>query len=251
MKKAIYIIILATYLFSIHISAGAENINKKPVQTKIEKGYQSIQETTFREIFIDHICKKLGKEKSDIIVSRFKVLGNKHVPEGKIYFKNFLKDERRLTGYVRLISVVNVNGVARNTVRISAWVDLFESVVCTCRDLKKGDIIKEEDLYLSRRNISRLSKNILNDISDIIGKRVKNTIKEGMCFKEWMLERPPILNKGDIVMILAETSTLRVTAQGKVLEKAYPGELVRVKNAMSEKEIYARVIDNSTVIVDF
>ncbi|MEE9611432.1 MAG: flagellar basal body P-ring formation chaperone FlgA, partial [Desulfatiglandales bacterium] len=69
--------------------------------------------------------------------------------------------------------------------------------------------------------------------------------------KEWMLERPPIVKRGDMVTILAESGVLRVTVPGRVLEKGYLGELVRVQNAMSKRQIHARVINNSTVVVDF
>ena len=54
-----------------------------------------------------------------------------------------------------------------------------------------------------------------------------------------------------MVTILAESGGLRVTAPGKVLEKGYLGELIRVQNAMSKRQIHARVVNNSTVVVDF
>lgn len=251
MKKTVCILALMVGFFGINFSAEAQITSNDINRTEVDEGYQLVQETTFREIFRDYICENLEKNKSDIIVSRFKVLGNKPVPKGKIYFQSFLKDEKRMTGYVRMVSAIKVNGIVRNTVRLTGWVDIFESVVCAGRELKKGDIVEEDDLYLARRNISRLSKNIFTDMDKAIGQRAKHTVKKGMCLKEWMLERPPVLSKGDVVMILAETGSIRITVPGKVLEKAYPGELIRVKNAMSEKELYARVIDNSTVMVDF
>ena len=66
-----------------------------------------------------------------------------------------------------------------------------------------------------------------------------------------MLERPPIVERGDMVMILAESGGLRVTVPGKILEKGYRGQLVQVQNTMSRKNIYAKVIDEATVMVDF
>jgi flagella basal body P-ring formation protein FlgA len=141
--------------------------------------------------------------------------------------------------------------VVENKVRLSGWVDVFEAVVCTARNLKKGEIIEEDDLYLARRNISHLSPNILTDMMKAVGLIVKHNLREDTLLKEWMLERSPVLDRGDMVTILAESGNLRVTVSGMVLERGYSGELVRVRNAMSKKEIYARVVDNSTVEVDF
>jgi len=66
-----------------------------------------------------------------------------------------------------------------------------------------------------------------------------------------MLERSPILKKGDMVTIVAESDDLKVTVPGRVLEKGYLGELIEIQNVMSRKKIYARVVNSSIVIVDF
>ena len=42
-----------------------------------------------------------------------------------------------------------------------------------------------------------------------------------------------------------------MTGPGRVLEKGYLGELIKVQNAMSKKEVYAKVINNLTVMVRF
>ena len=80
---------------------------------------------------------------------------------------------------------------------------------------------------------------------------VKHTIKEDTCLKEWMVEKAPIVNRGDMVTILAESGDLKVTVPGMVLERGYLGEVIRVQNFMSKRRIYARVINSPTVMVDF
>ncbi|MBW1753417.1 MAG: flagella basal body P-ring formation protein FlgA, partial [Deltaproteobacteria bacterium] len=51
--------------------------------------------------------------------------------------------------------------------------------------------------------------------------------------------------------ILAESSGLRITVPGKVLMKGFAGELVKVQNLMSKRKIYAKIVNPSTVTVDF
>ena len=85
------------------------------------------------------------------MVSRLKVVANRPVPPGKISFQIFQKDKRRLGGQVSLVVIVMSNGVVKTRVRLSGWVDIFESVVLTSRNLKKRGIIKEEDLYFTKK----------------------------------------------------------------------------------------------------
>ena len=150
-----------------------------------------------------------------------------------------------------MVAVISVNGVAKNKVKLSGWVDLFESVVCTTRNLKRGDTITEEDVYLERRNIAHLPPNLMFDINKVTGFMVKHQVKADSCIKEWMLEKAPIVGRGDIVTIIAETGGLKVAVPGRILIKGYEDELVRVQNLMSQKEIYAEVVNPETVTVAF
>lgn len=251
MRKAIYIMILVACIFAICLPHQTEGIEKKQVRELANPGYQLIPEAKFREIFKDYLCHRLSKAQSDVIISRFKVLGNRPIPRGKAHFQLYQKDTRRLKGYMRLVVLISVNGVVKNEVRLSGWVDVFEPVVCTSRKLKKGETIKKDDIYIERKNTSHLSTDIITDMNKIMGLIVKHTLQEGTCLKEWMLEKSPIVDRGDMVTILAESGDIRVTVPGMVLERGYVGELVRVQNAMSKKEIHARVINNSTVMVHF
>ena len=250
-RKAVHIIVLLACFFGLCFPLDAEGVERKEIRAQSDRGYQFIPEAKFREIFKEYLCQHLGKKKSDIIISKFKVVGDKPVPPEKIRFQLFQKDKRRLGGHVRLVAIVSVNGVVKNKVKLSGWVDIFESVVCTGRNLRKGEMIKEDDVYLARKNISHLSPNILTDMSKVVGLTVKHTIKEDTCLNEWMLEKTPIVNRGDMVTILAESGDLRVTVPGRALERGYLEGLIRVQNSMSKNEIYARVINNSTVMVNF
>jgi flagella basal body P-ring formation protein FlgA len=104
---------------------------------------------------------------------------------------------------------------------------------------------------LERKNISHLRADIIGELSKVVGLMIKHNVKADTCLKGWMLKKSPIVKKGDMVTILAESNGLRVTVPGKVLDKGYSGEIIRVQNAMTKKRLYARVINNLTVKVDF
>ena len=251
MGRVIHTWVILACFFGLCFPLEAEAGDNKGVKATANPGYQSISKAKFQKIFRDYLCQRLRKEKSDIVVSSLKIFNNKPVPPGRLSFRVFQKDKGRLEKQVRLVAMISVNGVVKNKVRLSGWVDIFDSVVCASRHLKKGDIIRKDDIHLVKKNISHLSSKVLMDPRKVVGLRVKHNVQEDTCLKEWMLERSPIVKRGDMVTILAESGGLRVTAPGKVLEKGYLGELIRVQNAMSKRQIHARVVNNSTVVVDF
>jgi flagella basal body P-ring formation protein FlgA len=193
----------------------------------------------------------LRKPASDVVVSKFKVSENPPVPAGPLSLRIFQKERGALTGLVRLAAMVSVNGVVHHEATMSGWVDVFESAVCAARPLKKGEILKKEDLYLTRENVTRLQGQALTDMDKAVGLMAKHSVRQNTCLKEWMLEKAPVLDKGATVNILAQRGGLRVMVRGVALESGCPGEMVRVQNSMSHKSILARVIDSAHVMVEF
>ena len=245
-KTFIFLCIFGFYSASI----GAA-ISKSDPQIVSHQSYQSIPETKFGEIFQKYLYRNLNNQGCDVVISRLKITGNVPVPAGTIGFQSYQKGKRRLEGHVSLIVVVKINDVVKNKVKLSGWVDIFQPVVCASRDLKRGERISKEDLYFVKRNISHISSKILTDMNKIIGFMAKHNVKKDTGLKEWMFEKFPIVDKGDIVTILAESGDIKVTAPGRVLMKGYAGELVKVQNLMSKKEIYAKVVNGSIVAVEF
>lgn len=251
MVKNIHIMIFLACFWGICLPLNAEPAAKKTNKAAINQTCQSIPEARLRECFSKYLCRHLEKEQSNIIISRFKVIRNRPVPAGEVSIRLFQKGKTRLAGYVRLNVIISVNGIVKNRVQLVAWVDVFESVVCASRDLKRKEIIKKGDVYLERKNISHLRADIIGELSKVIGLMIKHNVKADTCLKGWMLKKSPIVKKGDMVTILAESDGLKVTVPGKVLDKGYSGEIIRVQNAMTKKRLYARVINNLTVKVDF
>jgi len=242
----IFLCILGLYSTSMGAAISKSNPDNVSPQR-----FQTIPEDKFREIFQKYLYRNLNNQGCDVIISRLRITGNVLVPDGTISFQEYQKGKRRFEGQVSLIVVVKINDVVKNKVKLSGWVDIFQPVVCASRDLKRGERISKEDLYFVKRNISHISSKIVTDMNKIIGFMAKHNVKKDSSLKEWMFEKYPIVDKGDIVTIVAESGDIKVTAPGRVMMKGYADELVKVQNLMSKKEIYAKVVSGSTVEVDF
>ena len=251
MVKTMRSIFFMILFLGLCMSYMVQPVAGKDSQRVIKPSDQSIPESIFRKHFKEYVCRHLRKTESDVVVSRFKVKGNGPVPAGTVSFKLFQKGRTRLQGHVKLIAEINVSGQVKNEILLSGYIDVFESVVCTSRNFKRGEVIEKDDIYLAKKNISRLSPKVLTHMDKAEGLRAKHNIKADICLKEWMLEKTPVVKKGDIITIFAESGVLKVTVPGKVLMKGCPGDLIRVQNLMSKKDIYAKVVNSSTVMVEF
>ena len=251
MNKNIYKLIIFLLICGFYSTSMGATISRNNSPNISHKGFQTIPDTKFREIFQKYLYDNLNNQGSDVVISRLKVNGNVPVPVGTISFQPYQKGRRRFEGHISLIVVVIVNGVVKNKVKLSGWADVFQPVVCASRDINRGERISKDNLYFVKRNISHLSSKIISDMNHIIGSMAKHDVKKDTSLKEWMFEKYPIVDNGDIVTIIAESGDIRITAPGKILMKGYAGDLVKVQNLMSKKEIYAKVVNGSMVVVDF
>ena len=251
MKKIICKIIILLCVLGFYSTAIGAAISNNDPQNVPHKSSQTIADAKFREIFQNYLYNNLHNQGCDVVISRFKINGNEPIPAGTISFQSYQKGKRRFEGHVSLIVVVMVNGVVKNKVKLSGWADIFQPVVCASRDIQRGERISKEDLYFVKRNLSHLSSKIVTDMNEVIGFMAKHSVKKDTSLKEWMFEKYPIVDKGDIVTIIAESGDIKITAPGIILMKGYTGELVKVQNLMSKKEIYAKVVNGAMVAVDF
>jgi len=96
-----------------------------------------------------------------------------------------------------------------------------------------------------------LPSNVITDFEEVLGKRTRRAIGAKTILRADLIELPPLVNRGDMVVIIAESEGLRITARGQVKKKGRLGERIPVINFDSKKVLYALVIDSSTVKVEF
>jgi len=246
MQKACYAI-----LFGILLTGLCLPMEALAAQQNKQKDGRVIPEARLRKLFNDYVCDRLGKDPADAILSRFKVSGNRPVPSGHQEYRVFQKSKGAPKGHVRLTVIVSVDGISRGEVALSGWVDAFGPVVCTVRSMQKGEIVREGDIYIARKNLSRLPANTLTNQGRAIGLVLKNNVDSNTCLKKWMLKRNPTVDRGKRVTILARMDGLKISVPGRTMEKGFAGDFIKVENVMSKKKIFARVIDSATVAVEF
>ena len=121
----------------------------------------------------------------------------------------------------------------------------------TRRPLGRHKPITEDDIKLQKMDLARLPSGAITDPDAVLGKRTKRAIGAQTVLRANLVELPPLVKRGDMVMIVAESDGLLITALGQVKKKGRRGERIPVINLDSKKVLYARVLDSNTVKVEF
>jgi flagella basal body P-ring formation protein FlgA len=100
-------------------------------------------------------------------------------------------------------------------------------------------------------DLSKVPSDVITDPEAVLGKRTRRAIGSKTVMRANLVEFPPLVRRGDVVVIVAETNGFKITALGQVKKKGALGDRIPVMNFDSKKVLYARVMDANTVKIDF
>lgn len=144
----------------------------------------------------------------------------------------------------------SVNGKEEGRVRLNGDLLLYGTVLCAAKKLERNHRLTAEDLATARRELGALDPAALQRPEAAIGKQLKSALHPGAILHSHQLASPTLVKRGDRVTIMAQNGTIRVSVPGQARDNGAAGDLVRVKNLMSRKEITARVIDHGMVATE-
>lgn len=116
---------------------------------------------------------------------------------------------------------------------------------------KKNDVIRPESISTKETLLNEKKPAYPSRLEDIVGRTLKKDAAPGTIITFAILDDPVVIQKGEIVNIVAENKKLMVKTKGRAMEKGRVGDSIRVKNVLSEKEIFGKVVDDSTILVKF
>lgn len=139
--------------------------------------------------------------------------------------------------------------VAERTVRVR--IEVAFPVVVTTRAVAAGTVLAGDDLKVIKRWFMREPVNTLSSVEEVLGRKVVAAVRPNFEITRNMLREVPVVKKGELVRMVLSRGPLSITAMGQSQEDGTLGATVRVKNVTSQRVVYARVVSDSLVQVDF
>jgi len=116
---------------------------------------------------------------------------------------------------------------------------------------KKGDVIRAGSVAIRETLFNENKPGYPSKLDDIIGRTLKRDVPEGTVISYSIIDDPVIIQKGEIVNVIAENKKLVVRTKGKAMEMGKLGDSIKVRNTLSEKEIFGKIVDDNTIVVKF
>ncbi len=222
-----------------------------PEEIEVTRQGRVLEREEAARILEDHLQKILGDERKSVRVKEIQGTERVVVPPGPISWEVKTPDRFYQGGNMPFSLILLADGQKVQEARFNARLEIYADVVAVKNYLPRHQIVEAKDVQVINRNITMQPPDVVTDLKDILGKRTTLSINNQETLRKSMVEVPPLVKKGDRVLLLVEGDHFKITAQGEVKEDGREGDRIRVVNTSSKKEVYGRVLDAQTVQVDF
>jgi len=112
-------------------------------------------------------------------------------------------------------------------------------------------VVMAKDVVTMMVDVPSLTHDFILNQDDVIGKQVLRPLLPGKPIRKIMLDDPPIVRKGDRVMIEVRQGGLLVQAVGLAKADGKSGDTIPVQNKNSGKELIGTILSAGLVEVGF
>jgi flagellar basal body P-ring formation protein FlgA len=172
------------------------------------------------------------------------------LPAGRLELKVRTRSAAELSGSFSATVEAWVDGRLVRSLSLPVRVGVLAEILVAARSIPRGAILGFEDVRLERREVTA-GLDPLREPAGALGRRATRTIAFGETVHPGLLDLPPLVRRGEIVLLTAEGRGLRAVAQGEAREDGRAGQVIRVRNLTSGREVYGQVEAERAVRVPF
>ena len=122
------------------------------------------------------------------------------------------------------------------------------SVIKVNKNIKKNQIITENDIYLIKTN-KKGASNYFSYKKEVLGRKTKISLREGQILRDRHIEKNWTIQEGQKIIIENNKSKIQILIEGIALNSAMKGDYVEVLNKSTGKPIKAWVKNNKKVSI--
>ncbi len=122
-------------------------------------------------------------------------------------------------------------------------------VVAVTQPLRRGDILKEENLDVIRMARSKVPAGALTDPDDVVGKQARTNIRANAPLARKDFQRPILIRRSEKVTVTYLMSGMKLTSRAQAMDDGAKGDVIDVMNLQSRRIVPAIVTSRGQVRV--
>lgn len=218
---------------------------------RVRPDMQSVRTEVFERVVLAELTRRYGRPNHQLSLRVLFPSQLVEVPKGNIHLEVGEWSGGGRTGRRAFRVGVFVNQQFIQTVNVVGEVKAQVAVATPIRWLKPKDVVGVEDLATMMVDVPSLTHDFVLELEEAIGKQVLRPLPPRQPIRKIMLDYPPVIHKGDRVMIEVRSGGLLVQTVGLAKAAGKAGETIPVQNQTSGRDVLGTVIAVGLVEVGF
>jgi flagella basal body P-ring formation protein FlgA len=220
-----------------------------PAQVRVARAARKFEEPELRLLLTEALQRGHIRESGDLELRFARPWSPVSVPDEALSLKVL---ELPNAGITASFIVRFELATARETVgawQVPVQARIWREVVVARTTLPRGRLLTEADLGLERRDTLALRDLLAPEDCKQPGWELAENVMAGTPLTHRSLKLRPVVRRGKLVDAIVEEGPLSISARVEALEDGAPGQIIRLRNTKSRKEIYGKVQNEQTVLV--
>ena len=226
---------------------GVEVIVSEPdQQTTLRRKSRSMDSSQILELLKSELLKSPLFDEGELEMELIRPWKPMLVPDGALEMRMLTKINYRTSQTSLRFQLMDGGvpfGVFSAAVKISLWKDAWVAT----RQITRGTLLPEAKLKKQRHNMIKVRQDLWGGNPSDGRFWFQENISPGRLIYDKAVVMKPVVRRGNLAKAIITTGPLLVSTNVKVLEDGAPGEVVRVQNVRTRKEIIGEVIDEKTI----
>jgi flagella basal body P-ring formation protein FlgA len=210
-----------------------------------------LKEGAIRKIVVEHIQRHMPWEQESMRLTLIGGCNDIVVPAPEFTYDVQEQPNNPYIGDSVFILKLYHGGVFLLERPVHVRMEVAFDVLVSSRALPADTVIGPDDVRVIKRWLTREPQRTVASLEEALEKRVVNSIRPNHEITRTMLREVPLVKKGGMVKMVLNNGSINITTLGQIQEDGGMGSSVRVKNMGSQRIVYARVVGESLVQVDF
>lgn len=226
---------------------GVEVIASEPdQQTTLRRKSRSMDSSQILELLKSELLKSPLFDEGELEMELIRPWKPMLVPDGALEMRMLTKINYRTSQTSLRFQLMDGGvpfGVFSAAVKISLWKDAWVAT----RQITRGTLLPEAKLKKHRHNMITVRQDLWGGNPSDGRFWFQENISPGRLIYDKAVVMKPVVRRGSLAKAIITNGPLLVSINVKVLEDGAPGEVVRVQNVRTRKEIIGEVIDEKTI----
>jgi len=222
-----------------------------PQKITVKRTFFEVTPGYLEDLVMPYLLPMLPWDKSNVRVKSIRIDRKVLLPKGEVEAQFDLPRKRSLGGTISVGIIFRVDAAFEKRASAVIHLEVAGEAVVAARPVRRNQLITREDVAVVDVNLLDLPYGCITDPDEAIGRRAIRMIRANAPFRIGDIEIPESVKKGELVTILAQSAAISLRSLATARESGRIGDVIKVANVDSGKEISARVVDNGIVAVEF